>query len=156
MRALLNEKSVQKFNAKKLYKEIINLFDEYNINKLTIQNIAQESLTRNQQLREECFQHGKSDPTLKAAIKSDKYVAYVIAFENKIEFLKTQFTDDEAVIFHHSLEERELDKEIMDILCKNDHKYYQIKKSCYLKIALCFGKIKPKESKVAGMIAQYE
>lgn len=156
MRALLNENSVEKFNAKILYKEIIDLFDEYNINKLTIQNIAQESLTRNQERREESFQRGKSDPTWKATVKSDKYVDYVIDFEKKLDFLKTQFTDDEAIIFHYSLEERELDKEIMDRVCKTEHKYYQIKKSCYLKIALCFGKIKPKEPKAVGMVAQYE
>ena len=156
MKALLNEDSVEKFDTKQLYKKIVALFDEYNINKLTIQNIAQKSLSRNQNKGEECFKKGKSDPTWKATLESEKYVDYVIDFENKIEFLKTQFTDDEAIIFHYSLEERELDKEIMDRVCKTEHKYYQIKKSCYLKIALCFGKIKPKSSKALNMVAQYE
>ena len=151
MRALLNEKSVEKFNTKVLYKEVIGLFDEYNINQLTIQDIAEESLGRKLEVREECFQHTKSDPTWKATLKSDKLVDSVIKFENKIKYLKTQFTDDEAIIFHYSLEERELDKEIMDRVCKFDHKYYQIKKSCYLKVALSFGLIKPKQQKLKAV-----
>lgn len=156
MRALLNENSVEKFNAKKLYKKIIDLFDEYNINQLTIQQIAEESLVRNQVVREEHFQQTKSDSTWKAVVKGDKNFDYVFNFENKIKYLKTQFTDDEAIIFHYSIEERELDKEIMDRICKSEHKYYQIKKSCYLKIALCFGLIKPKQVVPIGMVAQYE
>ena len=86
----------------------------------------------------------------------EEYFDYVFNFENKIKYLKTQFTDDEAIIFHYSIEERELDKEIMDRICKSEHKYYQIKKSCYLKIALCFGLIKPKQVVPIGMVAQYE
>lgn len=156
MRALLNENSVEKFNAKVLYSKVIDLFDEYNINQLTIQRVAEESLVRNQELREECFQQTKSDPTWKATVKSEKNFDYVFNFENKIKYLKTQFTDDEAIIFRYSIEERELDKEIMDRICKSEHKYYQIKKSCYLKIALSFGLIKPKQTKAVGMVAQFE
>lgn len=156
MRALLNENSVEKFNAKVLYSKVIDLFDEYNINQLTIQRVAEESLVRNQELREECFQQRKSDPTWKATAKSEKNFDYVFNFENKIKYLKTQFTDDEAIIFRYSIEERELDKEIMDRICKSEHKYYQIKKSCYLKIALSFGLIKPKQTKAVGMVAQFE
>lgn len=44
----------------------------------------------------------------------------------------------------------------MDRICKSEHKYYQIKKSCYLKIALSFGLIKPKQTKAVGMVAQFE
>lgn len=156
MRALLNENSVERFDAKQLYKKIIDLFDEYNINQLTIQQIAEESLVRNSEFREECFQKTKSDSTWKAVVKSDKNFDYVFNFENKVKYLKTQFTDDEAIIFHYSIEERELDKEIMDRICKSEHKYYQIKKSCYLKIALSFGLIKPKQVMSIRLVAQFE
>lgn len=156
MKALLNDNSVEKFKARELFNQVLNLFDEYNINQLTVQHIAEESLVRNQEVREECFQSGKSDPTWKATLKSDKYVDYVLNFERKIQFLKTQFTDDELIIFKYSIEERELDKEIMVRVAKSDHKYYQIKKSCYLKVALSFGLIKPKEVREVSMVALYE
>ena len=156
MRALIDEKTVEKFNSKKLYKQVLEKFDEYNISKLTIQHIAQKSLTKTMNLREEKFQNTKSDKTLAYTIESEKYVNFVYDFESKIEFLKTQFTIDESIIFNRSIEERELDKIIMDTICKSEHKYYQIKKSCYLKIALCFGIIKPRQENNIGIIAQYE
>lgn len=153
MRALLNDSTFEKFNTKVLYSKIIDLFDTYNTNQIAIKNIAEKSLVRKQELREESFQQRKSDPTWKATVESEKFVDYVLDFESKINFLKSQFTEDEAIIFHYSLEERELDKEIMDRICKSEHRYYQIKKSCYLKIALCFGLVKPKNEKAVPMVA---
>ncbi len=157
MRALLTNSSVEPFNAKKLYSKVIDIFDEYNSKQFAIRSIAEESLTRNQEIREECFQRTKSDPTWKATVKSDKLVDFVNDFDSKISFLKTQFTADEEIIFHYSLEERELDKVIMDKVCKSDHKYYEIKKSCYLKVALCFGLIKLRnnaDTKAVSVVAQ--
>lgn len=146
MRALLMCKEVEPFNAKKLYEEVIDKFDEYNYKQFALQSITETALTRNQRLREECFQRKNSDPTLNATIKSDKIFDYVYDFEKKIAFLKSRFTDDEGIIFHLSIEERKLDKEIMYQICKSGHKYYEIKKSCYLKIALAFGLIKLKSN----------
>lgn len=157
MRALLTNDSVEPFNAKDLYSKVIDKFDEYNSKQFAIQSIAQESLTRKQEIREECFQQIKSDPTWKATVKSDKILDFVNDFDSKIRFLKTQFTEDEEIIFRYSLEERELDKVIMDRVCKSEHKYYEIKKSCYLKVALCFGLIKLRtnaKTKAVPMVAQ--
>lgn len=159
MRALLTSKSVEPFNTKALYNKVIAKFDEYNSKQFAIRSNAEESLTRRQELREECFQQIKSDPTWKATVKNDKLVDFVNDFDNKISFLKTQFTEDEEIIFHYSLEERELDKVIMDKVCKSEHKYYDIKKSCYLKVALCFGLIKLRsnaetKTKAVSMVAQ--
>lgn len=88
MRALLNENSVEKFNAKVLYSKVIDLFDEYNINQLTIQRVAEESLVRNQELREECFQQTKSDPTWKATVKSEKILIMYLILKTKSNILK--------------------------------------------------------------------
>ena len=156
MRVLLDPTSVERFNSKKLYDEVEARFKEYSINKLAIQNIAEKSLTKKQTIREEKFTRHKSDPTWKATIESEKIVDSVFDFEDKINYLKTQFTDDESIVFKYSLEECETDKEIMNRICKTSQRYYQIKKSCYIKIGLCFGILKPKESKQLRTIAQYE
>lgn len=154
MRALLNINAVEKIDSKKLYKEVLEKFDHYNINQLTINRIAECSISRRQEVREECYQRRTTDKVLNAAIASDNLVNAIYEFETKISFVKTQFTDDEMTFYHYSIEERELDKEIMDRICKSPHKYYEIKKSCYLKIALALGLVKPKNSKSLQMIAQ--
>ena len=162
MRALLTSDSVEPFNTKDLYTKVIEKFDEYNSKQFAIKHIAQESLSRNQDFDEKVFKQIKSDPTVKATIKSDSLLDFVNDFDKKIDFLKSQFTEDEKIIFHYSLEEREIDKVIKENLGKTDHKYYAIKKSCYLKVALCFGLIKlkkdtkTKEYKTVSMVTQFE
>ena len=60
-------------------------------------------------------------------------------FKFKVKYLKAQLTNEELMIFNHSIIERELDKMIMPIINKYSHSYYEIKISCYLKVAICFG-----------------
>lgn len=158
MRALITASMVEPFNTKELYNKVIDKFLDYSLKKITINSIAEESLSRNTEIHEECHTQNTSNPTWKATVKSDKLLDEVIDYENKINFLKTQFTKEEQIIYDESIVERELDKVIMDEVCRDPHKYYQVKKSCYLKVALCFGLIKPSEkvqnSKVVPMVAQ--
>jgi len=144
MKALLRGNVVEKFDSKQLVKDVLNEFDEYLSNLLSLKYNAEEALVRNQELREESFTQVKSDPTLKAVIKSDKNVEYVLDFESKINYIKKYFTEEETIIFNSSIIERELDKIIMEELGKTSHRYYEIKISCYLKVALCLDLIKPK------------
>lgn len=158
MRALITASMVEPFNTKELYNKVIDKFLDYSLKKITINSIAEESLSRNTEIHEECHTQNTSNPTWKATVKSDKLLDEIIEYENKINFLKTQFTKEEQIIYDDSIVERELDKVIMDKVCRDPHKYYQVKKSCYLKVALCFGLIKPREkaqnSKVVPMVAQ--
>lgn len=139
---LMSVNAVEPFNPKQLYEKVIKKFDDYNDKKFYIKYIAESSATRKNEIHEEQHQKGRSDPTFKALLDSEKLSNYVENFERKIEFLKTQFTLDEMEIFNASIIERRLDKDIRDDLAKSDRKYDCIKKSCYIKVALCLNLIK--------------
>lgn len=83
MKALLRGNVVEKFNSKKLVKDVLNEFDEYLSNVLAVKYNAEDSLVKNWELREESFTQVKSDPTLKSVIKSDKNIDYVLDFDKK-------------------------------------------------------------------------
>lgn len=157
MRALLKPDLVEPFNTKAIYKRVLEEFDKYNSKQFFIQGKVESNTTQNYDLHEEMFLKRKTDPTGKAATENEEAWNYIHDFERKINFAKSQFTDDEMIIYKRTIENRELDKEIMDIVCKDEHKYYRIKKSCYSKIALCLGFIRLKterKTKAVPLIAQ--
>lgn len=162
MRALVTSKTVEPFNTKKLYNDVLDKFDEYNSKQIAIKHIAKESLSRNVEFGDKVFQQVKSDPTVKATIKSDKLLDFVNDVDSKIDFLKTQFTEDESIIFRYSIQERELDKIIKLRIGKDGRAYDRVKKSCYIKVALCFGLVKLKKDinaenyKSVSMVTQFE
>lgn len=156
MKALLRGNVVEKFNSKKLVKDVLNEFDEYLSNVLAIKYNAEDSLVKNWELREESFTQIKSDPTLKSVIKSDKNIDYVLDFDRKINYIKKHFTKEEEIIFNRSIIERELDKIIMEDLRKTSHRYYEIKISCYLKVGLGLELVKPKVKGSKVKVTQIE
>ena len=115
MQALINTDAVKQINTKQLCTNVIKKFDEYNKRQIIVKTTEELENIQNY---------------------NTKFVTY---FENKINYIKTQFTEDEKIIYENSIENRKKDKEIMSNLCKKGHSYYDIKKSCYLKIALGFG-----------------
>lgn len=148
MKTLVDESKIEEFDAKKLFREVREKFDEYNINQLAMRDCAEEALVKDMKLHEECFTQINSDPTLKAAIKSEKIADKVFKFESDIKYVQTQFTDDESIIFNYSIIQRELDKVIMERMCKDSHRYYTIKRSCFLKIGLRLGLVEPKKVEI--------
>ena len=122
MKALIDEKGVEKFKTKDLYLNVLNTFDDYNLKQFAFEPLNYpDSLTVNSDVSD-----------------------YIEKFKSKLNFVKSQFTDDEDIIYKLSIEERRQDKEIMIELCKSAHRYYEIKKSCYLKLALTLGLLKLK------------
>ena len=138
MKVLLEEKVLKLFNTRQLFQDVLNLFDEYNTKQFMLNDAVYKSLDSSH-LEKLIGQKGKTDSVWKSVLVCDKYLNDVSEFKRKIQMLKMQMTDDELIIFNYSLEEREIDKVIMNRINKSNHKYYQIKKSCYLKIALTFG-----------------
>ena len=138
MRVLLEERIMNQYDTRQLFEEVIKLFDDFNAK----QFFAQEYLCKISKdvinLKSLNHKKMKKDLTFRTVLKRDQCLNYVVDFEKKIEFLKSQLTDDEMIVYTYSLEERELDNIILNRLNKSPHKYYQIKKSCYLKIALLF------------------
>lgn len=149
MKTKLDMSLIEKFNVKELYKKVLNLFDEYNTNKL-----ASICGTYPQNNYEEKVQKSTiSNPTYTAIANKDKYIKLVERFEEKLNFIKEQFTEEEYEIFKLSIVERKSDKIVMsDLPILTPHKYYEIKRSTYGKIGLGFGLLKPKEKLLASQI----
>ena len=138
MKVLLEERLLNQYNTRQLFTDVLRLFDEFNTKQFFAQEYLYKFSKDTTDLNSFISQNSKSDPTWKSLVIKDKFVKYVIDFERKMEFIKTQLTEDEFIIYKYSLEEREMDKVIRNRINKSEHKYYQIKKSCYLKIALLF------------------
>lgn len=155
MKILLEVNQFQKIDSKSLYREVLKLFDEYYAHLIAVEDISiSKAFNVSTEIREECFQKGISNPTYKAVIEAERDLEYVRRFEEQITFIKNRLTNDEEKIFNQSILNRESDKEIMFDMCKSEHKYYQIKKSCYLKIALRFGIVKLKSDNSLQCVTQ--
>lgn len=133
MKALLSKKHLENFDMKVLTKEVEELFDNYNF----LCELVDMSMIEDKK-GEERLQKGIYSIEMKKIIKIENYINYIREFDNKIEALKSSFTDDELQIFKYGIEERESDKVICDRICKTYKTYYIIKKSCFVKIALRF------------------
>lgn len=152
MKVLINEELTENFNSKVLYSKVLRLFTEYNMRQFAVRSKIYSPYKENTTINENELTKITRSEEFKDIIETDENLNYLLEFENRIEFIKNQLTPDEEIIYKYSIEEGELDKVIMDRLCKSGHKYYEIKKSCYLKIALSFGLINLKEDKTEGKI----
>ena len=152
MKVLINEELTESFNSKVLYSKVLRLFTEYNMRQFAIRSKMYSPYEDSTTINEQTLTRISSNGELKNIILNDENLNYILEFENKIEFIKSQLTPDEEIIYKYSIEEGELDKVIMDRLCKSGHKYYEIKKSCYLKIALSFGLVGLKEEQTERKI----
>ena len=85
-KSLLNLNSVEPFNAKQLYKKVIAEFDNYKTKLFVIDSLAESSLSRNMESREE-QKNGNSDKTFSLVLKREKLLEQVKKFEGKITFL---------------------------------------------------------------------
>lgn len=136
MKVLLNNKYLEEFDTKLLTKEVYNLFDDYNfINELVASNTIEENKNY---LEIKKISKGNYSEELKKVTKIENYIIYLQEFNKKLEALKKSFTEEELIIFTYGVEERECDKELCDRICKSYKTYINIKKSCFVKIALRF------------------
>lgn len=135
MKALISKKYLDYFDMKVLSKEVCNLFDDYNF---MYSLVKEHMFERTNFTSTSKSKINTSNEELKSILKNESYINYLKEFEKKIENLKTTFTDDELVVFHYSIEDRETDKEICERIKKTYKTYFIIKKSCYIKVALKF------------------
>lgn len=145
MRAQLTMGYLNQFDLRKITRAVIKLFDDYNYKVFLAHQYETKNLTKKLENKEECFIKKKIDPILEASIKRENLLNYIDSFRAKMKCLKATFTDDERIVFRCSVEERKSDKEVCEELYKSYKTVYQIKKSCYVKIALQFGLIRPND-----------
>lgn len=136
MKALLSKKYLENFDMKKLSKEIIALFDDYNFLKSLVK--AQIVVSFNEKFIDDMNYKHYNDYTMGQMLKKSNYNMFVKEFEKRIEIVKGSFTNDEIMIFTYSIENREADKIVCDRICKSYKTYFTIKKSCYAKLAIQF------------------
>lgn len=141
MKALLKEEFIKGYDFKKIVKLVINLFDYYNYEKITLNGYIYSPLINNFDEKSGMNKYNNNDITAKTFETHEKMFKKIEEFEKKVEMVKTTLTDDEIIIFNYSILERESDKIILDRICKTPRTYYKIKKSCYIKVALYFNLI---------------
>ena len=157
MIALLAKKYIKNFNMKQINKEVTDLFDKYNLKKQLADQYLDEAFKRELKGEEgACSIRRHSNPTAKSAASREKLLEYIDNFDTKIKFLKSNLTDDELIIFHYGIEEKETDTEIMDRVCKSYKTYLIIKKSCYIKVALRFNLVKNAENTIFKTIIIFD
>lgn len=149
MKALLKKKYIEEYNLKSVTKAVLNLFDDYNY-KI---NISYDYLGKqlNHELYEIPVHSGKSkkqDEISKIVEKRENVLNYINEFDRKLKILKNEFTSEELAIFKYCIIERAMDKEVMDQIAKTEKTYYNIKKSCFVKIALRYNLVDGYSKKV--------
>ena len=157
MRVEFKKKYLDEYNLKTIVRAVYNLLDDYYYKKA----VAQEYLESIKKCsfssdKEYSKNHRKVDSTYKTVEKREKVVNYLSEFDRKLDHLLTSLTDDEIVIYKHSILAREQDKIIRDRICKTDKTYYLIKKSCYVKFALRFGLVDGFTKEVFETISLYD
>ncbi len=136
MKALISKKYLNYFDMRLLTKEVHDLFDEYNfINELLNNNMIEKNQSP---IHLTISSTSNSSSELNKLLKIEKYEKYIKYFESNLNYLKSNMTDDELLIYKYCIEEREIDRIVSDRICKSGKTYYKIKKSCYAKIAMKF------------------
>ena len=134
MKLLLSKKYLDEFDLSICGKKIFDLFDDYNF----LRNLVDNNIDI--EYKSEVPSNNKViiNPELSKIIKRDTIENALNIFDKKIENLKNNMTDDEIRILNYSIIERETDAEVQARICKYSRTFYQIKKSCYVKIILKF------------------
>ncbi len=138
VRALLKLSYIENFNMKKLTNAIFQEFDKYNYEI----NVAQsyiDSMLGSGDIQVVSNNRGKSQPVLSIVEKRQKILDEIDAFEKKIKEVKAILSDDELLVFHYSIEERETNAQVSDRMCRSMKTFLHIKKSCFVKVALKLG-----------------
>ena len=157
MQVEFKKKYLDEYNLKLIVRSVYNLFDDYNYKKAVAQeyldSLYQHRLSENLEYSKE---HKKVDSTYKIVEKREKVVNYLNEFDRKLEYLLSNLSEDEKIIYKYSILAREQDKQVRDRICKTDKTYYLIKKSCYVKVALRFSLVDGFTKDVFATISLYD
>lgn len=157
MRVLLKKKYLDEYDLKSVVKAVHNLFDDYNYKKLIVKGYFDGDIRHKLIFRDEDPRSNKPGDSVSSNIQLKEDVEiYLNQFDKKLEHVKERFTDEELIIFKHSVLARASDKEMRDRICKTDKTYYPIKKSCYVKLALSFDLIDGFTKKVFKTISLFD
>lgn len=150
MRALLKNVYLKNYNTRFLVRLVHDLYDDYNYKRFLSRNIYDSALKKSLLFREEDLSyHKKSDPTEQTFKLKQEIDEFINLFNRKVELMLEEFTDDEKRIYNDCIINRLSDKVVKDRICKTDKTYYRIKKSCYLKVVLCFELVDGYEKNIA-------
>ena len=154
VRALLKLSYIENFRMKDLSDVIIDEFDKYNYKVSIAQSYIDSMLGNRQTEHPETNKKGKTDSVLVAVEKRQKILKEIEEFERKVKDIKSVLNDDELIVFHYCIEERETNEEVCDRMCKSMKTFLHIKKSCYVKVALRLNLTKKLEKAVLKAINQ--
>lgn len=139
MKVVLKPEYLQEYNERQIVAAVYNLFDDYNYKKLILKGYFDDTSNHDLNYKPEDLRYRKnSDYVSSKSEEKEKVQAYIDKFEKKLNIVLEKLTDEEKIIYKYSIRQRLRDKEIFDKVCKQDKKYYQIKKSCFVKFALSF------------------
>lgn len=147
MRVLLAKEYVDKFYLKEISKRIYKKFDEYNYKVFLAKNYYGKTTST---IKEVAISNSFSisNPTQQTTIKREELLNEIKKFSIKIKNFKSTLTEDEKAVFKYGIEQRLTDNEIADAIAKSLKTTRQIKRSCYVKVALHFNLIKKDDKAV--------
>ena len=147
MRVLLAKEYVNKFYLKELSKRIYKKWDEYNYKVFLAKNYFGKATST---IKEVAISdtHSVSNPTQSVLIKREELLNEIKKFNIKVKNFKATLTDDEKSIFKYGIEQRLTDEEMADAIAKSLKTTRQIKRSCYVKVALHFNLIQKDDKAV--------
>ena len=136
MRVLLAKEYVDKFYLKELSKRIYKKWDEYNYKVFLAKNYFGKATST---IKEVVISdtHSVSNPTQSVLIKREELLNEIKKFNIKVKNFKATLTDDEKSIFKYGI-----------AIAKSLKTTRQIKRSCYVKVALHFNLIQKDDKAV--------
>ena len=101
MKKLIDFESVEEINTTKLRKKVKELFNTYHQNVLMLNLLGEVSSSNYSS--EKTSNKTLNDPTYSNVVKREKYIKYIKNFENKINIVKEEFTEEEMLIYEETI-----------------------------------------------------
>ena len=152
MKLLLTKEYLDRFDLKQVSRAVMKLFEDYNY-KIYVSKHYKVNRSYFKGESSISLKNYRSNSVLEEVINREQILEYINSFKYKIRTLKYSFTEEENTVFKYSVQEKMPDKELCDELAKSYKKVKLIKKSCYVKIALEFGLVNPKDNTIYKTIS---
>lgn len=139
------------YQSKNISKSVNDLMETYNEVSLLVSCFDLQLLHRDDMSEVSRKSNKVSDTVFDNCSALEMNLKFIENFERTINKVQNMFTEDEMLIFEYSVEKQEKDAVVQEVIRRYDKPYYNIKKSCYLKIYLTFG-LNDKDSYYSKMI----
>lgn len=145
---LISKVYLEKLDMEKIKRDVLKLFDVYDY---MVVLSKQYEASKSMNIKEECFVQKKKDPVFEQTARLIRASEYVEKFDKKIEALKETLTEEELIIFQMRILKRKTIADTCNVLGKSYKGMLNIKKSCYVKVALAFGLLDMDENELYGI-----